>query len=161
MIRLATDSDASAICAIYNHYVLHTWVTFEEVPVTEAEMAGRIRDTLIALPWLVLEEQGDVLGYAYANKWKVRAAYRHSVEITVYLRHDAIGRGRGRVLYEELIAKLRGTGIHAVIGGIALPNEASQRLHEKLGFKKVAQFEQVGRKFDRWIDVGYWELILP
>ena len=159
MIRTATSSDAEAICAIYNHYVIGSCITFEEEPVSEADMRERMEQTLAVLPWLVWEEEGSVLGYAHASKWKSRCAYRYAVESTIYLRENATGRGIGRKLYGELLAKLQVEKIHTVIGGIALPNSASQRLHEKLGFKKVAQFEQVGWKFNRWIDVGYWELI--
>ena len=161
MIRSATPSDALSICGIYNHYVEKTWVTFETEAVTVAEMTERIASALTVLPWLVWEEKGEVIGYAYASKWKGRAAYRYSVESTIYLRHDAGRRGIGSQLYAALIGELQKLGIHCVIGGIALPNAASQRLHEKFGFKKVAHFEQVGWKFDRWIDVGYWERILP
>lgn len=160
MIRLVTPADAADICTIYNHYVLSSTVTFEEEAVTAMEMATRIEDTMAVFPWLVWEEQKKVVGYAYATKWKVRSAYRYSAESTVYLRHDFVGRGIGRKLYEHLIRDLGQAGIHTMIGGIALPNAASQKLHEGLGFKKVAQFEQVGWKFGQWIDVGYWELIL-
>lgn len=148
------------VCSIYNHYVLNTWVTFEEEAVSEREMRVRIKDASASLPWLVLEERDEVVGYAYATRWKSRSAYRYSVESTVYLRQDVVGRGFGRQLYDRLIAEVRAAGMHLVIGGIALPNQASQRLHEKMGFKKVAHFEQVGWKLNRWIDVGYWELIL-
>ena len=161
MIRPASESDASAICSIYNYYVLNTCVTFEEEAVSEPDMRARIRDTTASLLWFVLEDCDEVVGYAYATKWKSRCAYRYSVESTVYLRQDTVGRGFGMQLYERLISELRFAGMHSVIGGIALPNLASQRLHEKVGFKKVAHFEQVGWKFNRWIDVGYWELILP
>src|SRR4051812_1007855 len=161
MIRSASEVDASAICSIYNHYVLTTCVTFEEEAVSETEMRARIRDTTVSLPWLVLEDRAGVVGYACASRWKSRCAYRYTVESTIYLRQNAVGQGFGRQLYERLISELRGAGMHSVIGGIALPNLASQRLHEKAGFKKVAHFEQVGWKFDRWIDVGYWELIIP
>jgi len=160
MIRLAHPSDAAAICEIYNHYVLHTPITFEEEAVSESEMASRISEITAVFPWLIWEGDEGVVGYAYASKWKVRGAYRYSAESTVYLRQDQVGRGIGRKLYEELIGRLGKAGIHCVIGGVALPNVASQRLHETLGFKKVAHFEQVGRKFGKWIDVGYWELIL-
>ncbi len=160
MIRPATETDAPAICAIYNHYVLNTIITFEEEAVPEAEMAGRIREITASLPWSVLEESGEVIGYAYAGKWKSRCSYRYTVESTVYLRHDVTGRGLGSQLYAGLISDLRKIGMHSVIGGVALPNAASQRLHEKAGFRKVAHFDQVGWKFGQWIDVGYWELIL-
>ena len=159
MIRLASTSDAAAICDIYNYYVSNTCITFEETAVPVSEMAARIEDTMSSLPWLVWEESSAVVGYAYASKWKSRCAYRYTAESTVYLRQDVTGRGIGRKLYEQLVGDLRKAGMHSVIGGIALPNDASQRLHERLGFKKVAHFEQVGRKFNKWIDVGYWELV--
>jgi len=160
MIRLATTDDAASIAAIYNHYVLNTSISFEEEAVSNAAMAARIRETTESLPWLVSEDEGEVLGYAYASKWKARGAYRYSVESTVYLKHGTTGQGLGTKLYDRLLSDLRSRGMHSVIGGIALPNAASQRLHEKMGFRKIAHFEQVGWKFERWIDVGYWQLIL-
>jgi L-amino acid N-acyltransferase YncA len=160
-VRAARQRDAAAIREIYNHYVRETIVTFEEQPVSAGEMRVRIRLIgSLGLPWIVAESDGSVVGYAYANRWKERAAYRHSVETTVYLRTDSTGRGIGRMLYTSLIAELRRLGCHAIIGGIALPNAASVALHESLGFRKVAHFGQVGRKFDRWIDVGYWQLTM-
>ncbi|NEX63334.1 GNAT family N-acetyltransferase [Noviherbaspirillum galbum] len=124
-------------------------------------MVRRIENVKAAgLPWYLAEHEGDVVGYAYATKWRERSAYRFSVESTVYLRHGEGGKGLAGPLYEALIDQLRGAGVHAVIGGIAQPNEASVRLHEKLGFERVAMFKEVGKKFDRWLDVGYWELLL-
>ena len=161
MLRPATPADAPAIAAIYNHYVLSTIITFEEEPVTEADMAGRIRETLATpLPWFVWDENGRVLGYAYASKWKSRCAYRYAVEASVYLDQSATARGLGTKLYTALIADVKARGMHAIIGGAALPNPPSIALHEKLGFTKIAQFREVGRKFEKWIDVGYWELLL-
>jgi L-amino acid N-acyltransferase YncA len=160
MIRPCTPADAAAICDIYNHYVRETVVTFEEAPVGQAEMAQRIADVTSRLPWLLWLEAGAILGYAYATPWKPRAAYRHSVESSIYLAPQATGRGIGPSLYKALIAELRQQDVHCVIGGAALPNPASVSLHEKLGFTKVAEFKQVGFKFGRWIDVAYWELML-
>ncbi len=160
MIRTATMADAEAICAIYNHYILETAITFEEAAVTPAEMASRIDETLRSLSWLVWEDGAAVHGFAYASKWKGRCAYRHSAEVTVYLDPKFTGRGIGSQLCESLLADLRERNFHAAIGGVALPNPASIALHERLGFHKVAHFEQVGRKFGRWIDVGYWQLLL-
>jgi phosphinothricin acetyltransferase len=161
MLRPVTTADAAAIAGIYNHYVQNTIVTFEEDAVPVTEMAGRIADTLAGgLPWLVWSENGTVLGYAYASKWKSRCSYRFSVESTIYLDQAATGRGIGTQLYTVLIAGLKQDNYHGIIGGVALPNEASVALHQKLGFQKVAQFKEVGWKFDKWIDVGYWELIL-
>ena len=160
MLRQCTPSDAAQICDIYNHYVRETVITFEESPVVETEMAKRITDITSRLPWLVWETDGVIVGYAYASPWKVRAAYRHAVESSIYLSPQATGRGLGSRLYPALIADLRQRGLHCVIGGAALPNPASVSLHEKLGFEKVAQFRQVGFKFGQWVDVAYWELML-
>ena len=159
-LRPARVADATALAHIYNHYVRETIVTFEELPVAPDALAARIEEITAALPWLVCENEGAVLGYAYASPWRPRAAYRHSVEATVYLDRTATGRGLGTQLYRELIAQLRERGLHVVIGGVALPNPASVALHEKLGFEKVAHFNEVGFKLGRWIDVAYWQLRL-
>ena len=160
-VRSATADDAASLADIYNHFIATSTITFEEEPVTPAEMAQRLAHVAaIPLPWLVATLEGAVAGFAYAHKWKPRAAYRHSVEITVYVRDGHGGRGIGSLLYERLIGDLRTRGVHAVIGGVALPNDASLRLHRKFGFEQVAHFRGVGFKFDRWIDVTYWELIL-
>jgi phosphinothricin acetyltransferase len=160
-LRPASSADAARICAIYNTYVTTTTITFEEDAVTEQDMAQRIADVGAArLPWLVLEVDGQIVGYAYATKWRVRPAYRYSVESTVYLDQAFAGRGLGRILYGALLEELKKRELHLVIGGIALPNDSSVGLHEKLGFRKAAHFTGVGMKFGRWIDVGYWELHL-
>ena len=160
-IREANADDASAIVSIYNHFILNTTISFEESVVSESEMAQRIADVQAAgLPWLVIEVGQVVVGYAYATKWRVRHAYRYSVESSVYLHPSKSGQGIGTALYTALIEKLCNGGCHLVIGGIALPNAGSVALHEKLGFEKVAQFKEVGFKFDRWIDVGYWQVTL-
>ena len=155
MIRPATTSDAKEICEIYNYYVQKTIITFEEELVTASELEVRIEQTVKDLPWLVFETNNKIVGYAYASEWKSRCAYRHSVESTVYLKNGKSGHGIGSKLYQELMAQLSLKKYHAAIGGIALPNEGSVKLHEKFGFEKVAQFKEVGYKFDQWIDVGY------
>lgn len=161
VVREAAPSDAQAVTDIYNHYVTQTVVTFEEEPIDAAEMSRRMQEVRSAsLPWLVAEERGQVVGYAYATKWRARSGYRFSAEVTVYLASTHGGRGIGSKLYGELFPILQARGIHAVMGGIALPNDASVALHEKFGLRKVAHFEQVGFKFDRWIDVGYWQRTL-
>jgi phosphinothricin acetyltransferase len=158
MIRSATTQDVAALCAIYNHYIVHTIVSFEEEPVTETEFGARIAKIQGGgLPYLVAEENGALIGYAYASRWKERSAYRFCVEVSVYLAHTQTGKGCGTRLYEALFAELRKTQIRVVIGGIALPNPASVALHEKLGMKKVSHYPQVGYKFGQWIDVGYWQ----
>ena len=161
-IRSVVADDTDAIVAIYNHYVAQTIITFEEEPVSASDMRQRITDVQSAsLPWLVAERDETVVGYAYATKWRARKAYRFSTEVTVYLVPNLSGRGIGSILYANLLTALRQRNVRAAMGGIALPNQASIALHEKCGFKKVAHFEQVGFKFNRWIDVGYWQLILP
>jgi L-amino acid N-acyltransferase YncA len=157
-IRPASTADCEAIARIYNHYIVNTIISFEEEAVPSAQMAERIGETIsTSLPWIVAEQAGDVVGYAYASKWKGRCAYRHSVESTIYLDPGFTGQGIGTELYEALLAVLGSNSIHVVIGGIALPNPACVALHERLGFVKVAHFKEVGYKFDRWIDVGYWQ----
>ncbi|RZT08179.1 phosphinothricin acetyltransferase [Duganella sp. CF402] len=160
-IRFAHADDAKAIAAIYNPYILNTAISFEEEPVTDGAMAQRIADVQDGgLPWLVAERDGKVLGYAYATKWRVRHAYRFSVESSVYLAPEAARQGVGSALYTALLTQLAERGCHLVIGGIALPNEASVALHEKMGYEKVAHFREVGFKFGRWIDVAYWQKTL-
>ncbi len=160
MLRNAHPDDASSISEIYNHYVRHTPITFEEIPVAPGDMRSRILKITSALPWLVCEEDRKLVGYAYASKWKERSAYRHSVEATVYLHPAAAGKGKGTELFSALLADLRARQAHCVMGGVALPNPASIALLEKFGFRKVAHFKEVGYKFGRWIDVGYWQLVL-
>jgi phosphinothricin acetyltransferase len=159
MIRNIRPEDAAQICEIYNYYIENSIVTFEETPVTSEEMKSRIIKNTSKHPWIVYKKGDNILGYAYASDWKSRCAYKHSVETTVYLRQEAQGNGIGTILYKELIKLLKDKNLHAAIGGIALPNEASIALHEKLGFEKIGQFREVGYKFNNWIDVGYWELI--
>jgi L-amino acid N-acyltransferase YncA len=160
MIRLATPADAAAIAEIYNPYVLDTHVTFEEEIVSPEQMLTRLTEIQSAYPYLVHEQDGIIAGYAYANKWHTRCSYRRSVETSVYLDKSRTGKGIGSELYGELIRFLKNAGFHTAIGGIALPNEASIALHEKLGFTKAAHYREVGWKFNRWIDVGYWQLML-
>lgn len=160
MVRLAQHKDASEIAEIYNYYIMHTTVTFEKTPISDEEMAERISKTQVKYPWFVFELEGRIKGYAYATDWKPRGAYRHSVESTVYLKHGESGYGYGTQLYSELLNQLKSMNVHAVMGGIALPNSSSIALHEKFGFKKVAHFKEVGFKFDQWVDVAYWQLIL-
>jgi L-amino acid N-acyltransferase YncA len=160
-LRDATPGDAAAIAAIYNYFVINTTISFEEEGVSAEAIAQRIAGVQQAgLPWLVAVVDGEIAAYAYATPWRVRPAYRFSVESSVYVARDKARRGLGRALYDVLLARLREADIHLVIGGIALPNEASVALHEAMGYKKSAHFSEVGKKFDRWIDVGYWQLRL-
>ncbi|MGB9108442.1 MAG: arsinothricin resistance N-acetyltransferase ArsN1 family B [Telluria sp.] len=159
-LRDASAADATAIAAIYNHYVATTVISMENDPVSATDMAERVKAIQDAgLPWLVLVEDGRLCGYAYASQWRARPGYRHAVESSVYVDHDLRGRGHGLSLYRALLAQLAGR-FHSVIGGIALPNAASIALHERLGFRQVACFHEVGHKFGGWVDVGYWQLRL-
>ncbi len=159
-LRAATEADAAAICAIYNPYVHDSVITFEQAPVAVSEMAQRIRDTTAHYPWRVAEVDGKVVAYAYATRWRTRAAYDQSLESTIYVEQNHTGRGIAKPLYLELLHELKTQGVHAVVGCIALPNDASVALHERCGFVKVAHFPQVGRKFGRWVDVGFWQITL-
>jgi phosphinothricin acetyltransferase len=160
MIRTVRQNDAQAICDIYNHYALRTIITFEEEAVPLETMRHRIEEIAETYPWLVFCGNEGIAGYAYAYPWKARSAYRHTVESGIYLHPDSVGQGVGTRLYTALLDRLKEKGIHAVIGGIALPNPASVALHEKLGFEKIGHFKAVGFKFGQWIDVGYWQLLL-
>lgn len=160
MLRHVTPQDSTSICKIYNHYIRESPATFEEVPIAPEDMRQRIVGATREYPWFVCEEDGVVLGYAYGRKWHERAAYRHSVEASIYLDPLAVGKRKGSALFEALLAELRKRQFHTVIGGVALPNEASVALLQKFGFRQVAQYSEVGYKFGRWIDVGYWQLLL-
>ena len=159
MIRPAGLGDAEQIVRIYNYYIENTVITFEEEKISTDEMRGRIEEYTRDYPWFVYEKDHEVIGYAYAAKWRSRSAYRYSAETTVYVDKDFCGKGTGTALYEKLIEECAKRGLHALMAGITMPNKKSQRLHEKIGFKKIGHFQETGRKFDKWLDVGYWEYI--
>lgn len=161
MIRLANKSDADVVASIYNHYIANTVVSFEESLLSGADMALRIDKVReCGLPWVVAEDNEGIIGYAYAARWHERSAYRHTVEVSAYIASTAHSKGWGTQLYESLFEQLRVLNIHVIIAGVALPNPASVALHEKFRMKKVAHFAEVGFKFGRWIDVGYWQVHL-
>jgi phosphinothricin acetyltransferase len=160
MIRSVTADDAKVICGIYNYYIENTVITFEETPVSINGMEDRIKAVLSNYPWLVWEEEGEILGYSYGNTWKDRAAYRYSAESSIYVKNGAEGRGIGKKLLAAFLEAARETSIHVLVAGITIPNERSVALYEKFGFKKTAEFFEVGYKMDRWLNVGYWQLIL-
>ena len=161
MIRKIQPSDITDVTSIYNHYITNTIVTFEETPVSPEEMRNRVdKVTASDLPWLVAIDGKQIAGYAYASLWHQRSAYRHSLEITVYLSPEHRSKGWGTRLYAELFNSLESRDVHVVIGGIALPNPESIALHEKFGLEKVAHYREVGYKFGKWIDVGYWQKVL-
>lgn len=163
MIR-AVDAkrDARAVCRIYNHYVTETTVTYEIDPVDEQEMEGRIGEITAGkgLPYLVYEdeESEEVVGYCYAAPWGTRAAFLYTVEVSVYVRKDYVGKKVGLLLYETLLEQLRTQGVHAVVAAISLPNPGSVAVTERLGFRKVGHLNEVGWKFGKWLDLGFWQL---
>jgi L-amino acid N-acyltransferase YncA len=159
-IREARPEDASAIAAIYAPYVETGTVSFELEPPDARAMRGRMTASEGLYPWLVVtngDENGGVLGYAYATRFRDRPAYRYIVETSVYLASGTQGQGNGRQLYEALIATLRAQGFTHAIGAIALPNDHSIRLHESVGFRRTGVLREVGYKQGRWIDVGFWQ----
>lgn len=161
LIRKVSNSDIDSIVRIYNHYIATTTISFEEQPVSTEEMTNRVESVLsLGLPWIVLEQDGEVRGYAYANQWKARSAYRYTVEPSIYVAHEMTGKGVGRALYGELLEMLKGAGYKNAVGTIALPNQSSVALHERMGFKKVGEFNNIGFKFEQPISVGYWQLEL-
>jgi phosphinothricin acetyltransferase len=160
MIRKATPEDAAPIAAIYNYYLENTTITFETDAVSTVEMRRRIAEISAGYPFTVYESDGRVTGYCHANMWKKKHAYRSTVESTVYVDSAFLGRGIGSELMTALIEELRRLSFHAVIACITTPNPTSVGMHEKLGFRQVSSFSEVGFKFGRLLDVGDWELIL-
>jgi phosphinothricin acetyltransferase len=154
--RPAVPADAEAIRAVYAPYVESTVYTFEFKVPTVAEVMHRMQRNP-GHSWLVAEDAGEIVGYAYSWPFEDREGYRFTVETSIFIRQTRIGGGIGRGLYGDLLATLKQNGFATAVARIALPNPQSERLHEKLGFHKVAHFEKIGHKFDRWIDVGYWQ----
>ena len=159
-VRLARPGDGDALAAIYGPMVATTAVSFELDPPSGAEMARRMASTLPAYPWLVMDAGDAVVGYAYAHRFHERAAYDWTVETSVYVDAGTRGRGVGRALYTALVSALVAQGYRRALAGIALPNPASVRLHESVGFRHVGDYRGVGWKFGAWHDVGMWELDL-
>jgi phosphinothricin acetyltransferase len=160
MIRPVQRKDARTLGEIYNYYITRTVVSFEECALETRDMEERIQTISAAYPWLVWEEDGEALGYAYVNTFKERFAYRFSVEDTIYLKCGCEGRGAGKKLLAALLDEVKKMDIHTVVSCITIPNEQSVGLHEKFGFAKIAHFREIGFKFNQWLDVGYWELML-
>ena len=158
-IRPADVPDAAAIAAVYRPYVTDSVASFETSPPDAAELALRMTGEP-RLPWFVACRDGAVVGYAYAGQHRTRAAYRWSVDCSVYLAADERGAGTGRALYERLLPELRGLGYVTAFAGIALPNPASAGLHTALGFTPVGVYRAAGFKAGRWHDVGWWQLQL-
>ena len=158
--RADPDRDAAACAAIYAPHVRDGWISFEEVPPSAEEMAGRMRRVAATHPWLVDERDGEVVGYAYASPHRERAAYRWAVDVAVYVHPGRHRGGVGRGLYAVLLGALRAQGFRTACAGIALPNDASVGLHEALGFAPVGVYRAIGFKAGAWRDVGWWQLDL-
>ena len=167
-IRQATVSDAQAMLDIYRPYVEDTAVTFELVAPSVEEFAQRIERALARHTWIVAVRDGEIIGYAYAGSVRPRAAYNHSVEMSIYLRQDERGHGLGRKLYEELESRLRAMGYLNVYSCITYSEDendpfltrASVGFHERMGFTHVGKFHDCGRKFDRWYSIVWMEKLL-
>lgn len=159
-IRPVTLADADAITGIYNHYVRETTVTFETEPLTTEEMANRIKDISARFPYFVYEKDGRILGYCYAHLWRERAAYSNTLETTVYIDGQAQRQGLGSMMVRHLTDLCREQGYHALIACITEENRASVKMHERLGFRQVSCFKEVGMKFGRWLDVVDLEYLL-
>jgi L-amino acid N-acyltransferase YncA len=159
-IRDVKLEDAAQITEIYDYYILKTHHTFEVDALSPEESESRIKRVIEHYPFLVAEDDdGEILGYAFASQFKLLQAYEHTAEVWIYVKNAAKQKGVGTHLYMELFDKLSDINIHVMVAAIALPNDASIKFHERLGFAKVAHFKEIGYKLGRWIDVGYWQLI--
>ena len=155
-----SDRDAAAVAAIYAPFVDDTVISFEDVAPTAAEIAARIERLTDTHAWLVADDDGEILGYAYGCPHRERAAYRWATEVSVYVDPRHQRRGAGRALYSSLMSALAERGYRIALAGIALPNDASVGLHEACGFKLVGVYPRIGFKQDSWWDVGWWQLEL-
>lgn len=159
-IRPATEADVSAINSIYNYYVTNSTCTYQTEAETDAARLEWLKNHGTQYPVTIAEDGGQVVGWASVSMFRPREAYRPTVENAVYVRHDLLGRGVGKMLMIDLIERTRKAGFHSIMAVISAEQEASVRLHERLGFEKVAHLRQVGRKFDSWLDVVYMQLML-
>lgn len=161
-VRLAdADSDAARVAEIYRPAVEGSYISFEETAPSAEVMADRMRGVLARMPWLVAEDESElVVGYAYASPHRERAAYRWSVDISVYVDPAWHGRGIGRLLYDDLLERLRGQGFVNAYAGVTLPNPASVALHEAIGMTHVGVYHRVGYKLGQWRDVAWFEMRL-
>jgi phosphinothricin acetyltransferase len=160
LIRPFSDPDVTPANALTNHYIQHTAIHFATHPATDAEFHDSWLTGRDKFPWFTATIRGDFAGYAKAYTWRSRAAYDKTAEVGLYVHPDHHRRGVGRALYTALIADARQRGFHTLVAGIALPNDNSVKMHEACGFRSVGTFNQVGRKFDAWHAVGFWQLML-
>jgi L-amino acid N-acyltransferase YncA len=160
MIRPASKKDIPSIVSIYNHYVEHSIITFDKDPLSLLDMESKMLAIMNNYPCLVLEEKNIIIGYAYGSQWREKGAYKSTVESTIYLDPNSKGQGFGLKLYSTLLRELKQLKFHAVIGVLSIPSEGTVPFHEKLGFEKAGAFKEVGYKFNKWVDVEFWQLIL-
>ncbi|WP_298236952.1 GNAT family N-acetyltransferase [uncultured Algibacter sp.] len=160
MIRPVHINDAQELLDIYNYYVINTTANFDIEPLTLETFTNKLNQIIPNYPYIVYEENNEILGYAYGSRFRPRAAYDFVAESTVYVKHNVHGKQIGTKLYTELIRLLKETNLHTVLGVLTIPNEASIKLHEKLGFEQVANLKEVGKKFGEWQNVGIWQLRL-
>jgi L-amino acid N-acyltransferase YncA len=156
-VRRIKDDDIEQITEIYNWYILNTVITFEMEAVSPSEMKKRVQEKVEKYDWLVGEVNQQIIGYAYYGAYHSRPAYSHTIEPTIYLAQEKIGKGFGKILYAELMRSAEERGFRELIGLIALPNQGSTTLHLKMGFKEIGVLKNVGYKFERYIDVGIWQ----
>lgn len=157
MLRDATIHDAAAMLEIYRPYILHTAITFEYTVPTLQEFEARFLSITAEFPWLVWEEDGQILGYAYGSKAFPRAAYQWDADLSIYLRQDCRARGIGRRLYTALEDRLRELGYFVLYGLVTSANDASCRFHRAMGYREVARLEKTGFKFGQWYDIIWYE----
>jgi phosphinothricin acetyltransferase len=160
IVRVAGTGDAAAVLEIYTPYILHTAFTFETAVPSPAEFRMRMEKYLQKYPWLIAEDEGRIAGYVYGSVHREREAYQWTCECSVYIADEFKGKGLGKHLYEALFDILKLQGLRNVYAGITIPNEASERLHRKLGFEKFAEYKNIGCKFGAWHSVGWWRLQL-
>lgn len=159
-IRSATLDDLEALTEIYNHYVIHSAITFDLHPFTASERRPWFDDHCNSTMHRLLvaaDERGKCVGYATSSRWRPKPAYNSTVEVSVYCHPDVRGRGYGTALYSALFTALEKENVHTIVAGVSLPNDASLALHARFGFRPVGVFHAVGRKFDKYWDVAWFE----
>lgn len=159
-VRPATDADLDAVAAIYAHEVRTGHATFDTEPPPRSVWEKKLASTHPGDHFLVAGADGEVVGFAYSGPYRDRGAYDRTREVTIYLAPEAAGQGLGRLLYDDLLPRMRAGGVRTALACIALPNDASEGLHRACGFERQGVLREVGRKFDRWIDVVWWQRML-
>ena len=152
--------DAAIIAHIYNYYIVNTTITFEVKPLSTDEMRQRIAEISAKHPYFVCEHKGQVIGYCYVHPWRTRAAFLHTAELSIYLDHDFCGKGVGSILVKRMIEICRNLEFHVLIACVTSENDSSLHFHEHLGFRHVAHYDEVGWKFDHWIGLDDYQLML-